>query len=156
MKKLYEKLNTAIEERKAMLKEQEEQIYMDYGVKIVKFAERMKEKYCGIAKILGVRLVARLVEKDRFGVNENISLIVDETGVELIYGASMTADYNIIPHCHKVNYLKDYAIFLSNFENWEHQFEQKLLDDITKKQTAKIEELDRQERYLDKLKKGLE
>jgi hypothetical protein len=68
----------------------------------------------------------------------------------------MTADHNIIPHCKKVDYLKGYARFLSNFENWEHQFEQKLLDDITKEQTAKIEELDRQERYLDKLRKGLE
>lgn len=154
MKKLYEKLNTAIEERKAMLKEQEEQIYMDYGVKIVNFAERMKEKYCGIAKILGVRLVARLVKIDRN--DECIRLVVNETGVELIYDSSMTADYNIIPHCHKVDYLKDYARFLNNFENWEHQFEQKLLDDITKEQTAKIEELDRQERYLDKLRKGLE
>lgn len=154
MKKLYEKLNTAIEERKAMLKEQEEQIYMDYGVKIINFVERMKEKYCGIAKILGTRLVARLVKIDRF--DENIRLIVNEKGVELIYGSSITADYNILPHCHKVNYLKDFARFLSNFENWEHQFEQKLLDDITKEQTAKIEELDRQERYLDKLRKGLE
>lgn len=154
MEKLYEKLNTAIEERKAMLKQQEEKIYMDYGVKIVKLAERMKEKYCGIAKILGVRLVARLVKIDRY--DEYIRLIINETGVELIYGSFSTADYNIIPHCHKVNYLKDYAKFLSNFENWEHQFEQKLLDDITKQQKAKIEELDKQERYLDKLRKGLE
>lgn len=154
MKELYEKLNTAIEERKAMLKQQEEKLYMDYGVKIGTFVERMKKKYCGIAKILGVRLVARLVKLDRY--DENIRLIVNETGVELIYGSSSTADYNIIPHCYKVNYLKDYARFLSNFENWEHQFEQKLLDDITKQQKSKIEELDRQERYLDKLRKGLE
>lgn len=155
MKELYEKLNTAIEERKAMLKEQEEQIYMDYGVKIVKFVERMKEKYCGIAKILGVRLVADL-ENSLYYNRERIRLMVSEEKVALIYDAAMTADYNIIPHLHQVDYLKDYARFLSSFEKWEHQFEQKLLDDITKQQKSKIEELDRQERYLDKLRKGLE
>ena len=155
MKELYEKLNTAIEERKAMLKEQEEQIYMDYGVKIINFVERMKEKYCEIAKILDARLVADL-ENSLYYNKERIRLVVREEKVLLVYDAAMTADYDIIPHLHQVNYLKDYARFLSSFDNWEHQFEQKLLDNITKQQKAKIEELDRQERYLDKLRKGLE
>lgn len=155
MKELYEKLNTAIEERKAMLKQQEEQIYMDYGVKIVNFVERMKEKYCGIAKILGANLIADL-ENSLYYNREKIRLIVSEKTVALIYSAAIIADYNIIPHLHQVDYLEDYARFLSSFEKWEHQFEQKLLDDITKQQKSKIEELDRQERYLDKLRKGLE
>lgn len=155
MKELYEKLNTAIEERKAMLKQQEEQIYMDYGVKIVNFVERMKEKYCGIAKILGANLIADL-ENSLYYNREKIRLIVSEKTVALIYSAAMTADYNIIPHLHQVDYLKDFARFLSSFENWEQQFEHKLIDNITKQQKAKIEELDRQERYLDKLRKGLE
>lgn len=155
MKELYEKLNTAIEERKAMLNEQEEQIYMDYGVKIVKFAERMKEKYCGIAKILSARLSAELVRMD-YLMDETIRLVVTSKGVEIEYSAAVVSTYNILGYCDRLNYLKGYARFLSSFDNWEHQFEQKLLDNITKQQKAKIEELDRQERYLDKLRKGLE
>lgn len=154
MKELFEKLSKTIEERKAMLKEQKEKLYADYGVKIINFVERIKKDYGELTKVLNLRLTSGIgiVGKQDYYMR----LVVNKGNVELIYGGSIVEEYNIIPHLHQLNYVKDYAYLLSEFGKWEERLENGLIDNLNKEFKERINTIERQERYLDKLRKGLE
>lgn len=154
MKELFEKLSKTIEERKAMLKEQKEKLYADYGVKIINFVERIKKDYGELTKVLNLRLTSGIgiVGKQDYYMR----LVVNKGNVELIYGGSIVQEYNVIPHLHQLNYVKDYAYLLSSFDKWEERLENGLIDNLNKEFKERINTIERQERYLDKLRKGLE
>ena len=154
MKELLEQLNKTIEERKAMLKQQEEKLYMDYGVRLVEFVERIKEKYGELTKALDLRLTSEIATLGRW--DYYMRLVVNKGNVELIYGGSIVQEYNIIPHLHQVECLKDYAYFLSQINKWEETLEHRLIDALNREFKERINTIERQENYLDKLRKGLE
>lgn len=153
MKELFEKLSKTIEERKAMLKEQKEKLYADYGVKIINFVERIKKDYGELTKVLNLRLTSGIgiVGKQDYYMR----LVVNKGNVELFYGGSIVEEYNIIPHLHQLNYVKDYAYLLSEFGKWEERLENGLIDNLNKEFKERINAIERQERHLDKLRKGL-
>lgn len=154
MKELFERLNKTIEERKATLKEQKEKLYADYGVKLIEFVERIKKDYGELTKALDLRLTSGIgiVGKQDYYMR----LVVNKGNVELIYGGSIVQEYNIIPYLHKLNYVKDYAYLLSSFGKWEERLESGLIDSLSKEFKEKLNNIERQEKYIDKLKKGLE
>lgn len=154
MKELFEKLSKTIEERKTMLKNQKEKLYADYGVKIISFVERIKKDYGELTKILNLRLASGIgiIGKQDYYMR----LVVNKGNVELIYGGSYVQEYNIIPHLHQLDYVKDYAYLLSSFDKWEERLENGLIDNLNEEFKKRINTIERQERYLDKLRKGLE
>ena len=121
---------------------------------IISFVERIKKDYGELTKALGLRLtggIGIVGKRDYY-----MRLVVNKGNVALIYGGSYVQEYNIIPHLHQVEYLKEYAYFLSEFGKWEETLEHRLIDALNKEFKERINTIERQENYLDKLRKGLE